>query len=105
MDTALDGKGRWRNVTVAFRVSSEESDDINMRVKLSGLTKQEYIVRRLSERDIIVQPNTRVYKTLRNQMTDILSELKRIEKCADVTNELLDTIQLIAVTLGGMKEE
>lgn len=50
----LDKRGRWRNVTVAFRVSPEESEDLNMRVRLSGLTKQDYIVKRLSERDIIV---------------------------------------------------
>ena len=26
-----DSKGRWRNVTVAFRVSPEENEEINMR--------------------------------------------------------------------------
>ena len=31
-----DAKGRWRNVTVAFRVSPEENEEINMRAKLSG---------------------------------------------------------------------
>lgn len=31
-----DAKGRWRNVTVAFRVSQEENEEINMRAKLSG---------------------------------------------------------------------
>ena len=32
-----DAKGRWRNVTVAFRVSPEENEEINMRAKLSGI--------------------------------------------------------------------
>ena len=36
-----DDKNRWRNKTIAFRVSPEENESINMRVKLSGLTKQE----------------------------------------------------------------
>ena len=32
-----DGQGRWRNLTIAFRVSVEENEDLNMRVRLSGV--------------------------------------------------------------------
>ena len=42
-----DDKNRWRNKTVAFRVSPEENDLINTQVALSGLSKQDYIVKRL----------------------------------------------------------
>lgn len=44
-----DSQERWRNKTVAFRVSPEEDELIETLVRLSGLTKQEYIVRRLQE--------------------------------------------------------
>lgn len=101
----FDKRGRWRNVTVAFRVSPEESEDLNMRVKLSGLTKQDYIVKRLSERDIIVQGNTRVFKALRNQMSAILAELQRIEKYSDITDDFLDTLNLVAETYNGLEEK
>ena len=101
----LDKRGRWRNVTVAFRVSPEESEDLNMRVRLSGLTKQDYIVKRLSERDIIVQGNTRVFKALRNQMSAILEELQRIEKCSDITDDFLDTLNLVAETYNSLEEK
>ena len=47
MDKNLDYKGRWRNKTVAFRVSEEEAKLIDDLVALSGLTKQDYIIRRL----------------------------------------------------------
>lgn len=82
----LDKKNRWRNVIVSFRVSPEESEDLNRRVKLSGLNKQDYIIKRLSERDIIVQGNPRVFKALRNQMTEILTELRRIERCSEISD-------------------
>ena len=85
----LDKQGRWRNVIVSFRASPEERDDLNTRVKLSGLTKQDYIIKRLSERDVIVQGNTRVFKALRNQMSEILLELKRIENCSDLTEDFI----------------
>lgn len=43
----LDKHNRWRNKTVAFRVSPEEDSQIETAVKLTGLTKQDYIIRRL----------------------------------------------------------
>lgn len=105
MEKTLDNKGRWRNVIISFRMSPQERDDLNVRVKLSGLTKQDYIIKRLSECDIIVQPNTRVYKALRNQMAEILSELKRIENGADIDSDLLDIIQITAQTYNGLAEK
>lgn len=42
----LDNHNRWRNKTVAFRVFPEE-EQIETTVRLSGLTKQDYIIRRL----------------------------------------------------------
>ena len=63
----LDNHNRWRNKTVAFRVSPEEDEQLEIAVRLSGLTKQDYITRRLLNRDIVVQGNPRVYKALRDQ--------------------------------------
>lgn len=103
MDKNLDYKGRWRNKTVAFRVSEEEAKLINDCVALSGLTKQDYIVRRLQCLDVVVQGNPRVYKALKNQLAEVLSELRRIQKGSAVDDELLSTIQLITTTLNGLK--
>ena len=86
-------------------MSQQERDDLNVRVKLSGLTKQDYIIKRLLERDVIVQPNTRVYKALRNQMAEILTELKRINTGADIDSDLLYIIQITAQTYNGLPEK
>ena len=66
MEKNLDSKGRWRNKIVAFRVSPEEAEQIDACVRLSGLSKQDYITKRLTDRQIVVQGNPRVY-TVRNQ--------------------------------------
>ncbi len=100
-----DEHNRWRNKTVAFRVSPEEDKQIEAFVQLSGLTKQDYITRRLLNRDVVVQGNPRVYKALRNQLADVLSQLERIGVGETVDDELLDLIELITVTFEGMKEE
>lgn len=99
----LDANGRWRNKTIAFRLSPEENKDLNMRVHLSGLTKQEYITRRCQERDIVVYGNPNVYKALKEQMLAILTELKRIGAGETIDPELLDVIRLVSITFNGMK--
>ena len=100
-----DEHNRRRNKTVAFRVSPEEDAQIERYVQLSGLTKQDYITRRLTHKDVMVQGNPRVFKALRNQLAEVLSELQRIENGNAVNDELLDLIEMIADILGGMKEE
>ena len=76
MEKRLDGKGRWRNRTVSFRTSDEEWDLITILVRISGLTKREYIMRKLTDREIVVQGNPKVYKALKDQMAIILEELR-----------------------------
>ncbi|NCD01982.1 MAG: mobilization protein [Clostridia bacterium] len=105
MDKNLDSKGRWRNRTVAFRVSEEEAKLLDDCVSLSGLTKQDYIIRRLLHREVVVQGNPRVYKALRNQMAGIYAELQRIGQESEISDEFQYTLQLVAETLNGLKEE
>lgn len=100
-----DEHNRWRNKTVAFRVSPEEDEQIEIAVKLTGLTKQDYITRRLLCRDVVVQGNPRVFKALRNQLAAVLEQLQRIEAGKGVDDDLLDTIQMIAEIMDGMKED
>ena len=101
----LDNHNRWRNRTVVFRVSDEENAQIDIAVKLTGLTKQDYITRRLLCKDVVVQGNPRVFKALRDQLFAVLQQLQRIEAGEGIEDELLDTINLIANILDGMKED
>ena len=97
--TTDGGTKRW-----PYRVSRREDEQLEIFVKLSGLTKQDYITRRLLERDVVVQGNPRVYKALRDQLAAVLDELRRIEAGQGVNDELLDTIQMIAIIMNGMQE-
>ena len=101
----LDNHNRWRSKTIAFRVSPEENEQIEIAVRLSGLTKQDYITRRLLEQEIVVQGNPRVFKALRNQIAEILSQLQRIEAGAAPADELLDVIRFLVKIMEGMKED
>ncbi len=104
-EKVMDRQGRWRNKTVAFRVSPQEDEAIETAVRLSGLSKQDYIIRRLLEKDIVVQGNPKVYKALKDELKKILEELKRIENASEVNTDLMEVITLVAETMSGRKED
>ena len=105
MEKSLDAKGRWRNRNVGFRVSEEEAKQLDNLVELSGLTKQDYILRRLLNREVVVQGNPKVFKALKNQMTQIYEELKRLESVSDDNEELLIVVEMVAKIMKGMANE
>ena len=97
----LDKHNRFRSITVGFRVSPEENEQINKFVAVSGLSKQEYCYRLCMQQDIVVNSgNPRVYKALKNNLAEVLEELKNKK---EVTDEMLEIIKLITVTLQGLK--
>ena len=98
----VDKKNRFRNITVGFRVSLEEKEELNRAVAISGLSKQEYCYRRCMERDIVVRGNPRVYKALKDQLENVLTELRRIESNSEIDDVLSDNIKLITLTLNGL---
>lgn len=100
-----DEHNRWRNKTIGFRMSPEEAAQLDEAVRLSGLTKQDYITKKLLDREVIVQPSPRVYKALRDRLDEVLDELRIINDVQTGNDGLLEIINLIAQTLNGLKGE
>ena len=71
------------------------------------LCEQQMCIRdsRLTDREITVVGNPRVYKALRDQMKLIYQELQRLAVDEEVSPDLLETLQMVALTLNGLKEE
>ena len=105
MEKNVDSKGRWRNRNVGFRVFEEEAKLLDDLVELSGLAKQDYILRRLLNREVVVQGNPKVFKALKHQMTQIYEELKRLEKVSNDNEELIIVVEMIATIMKGMVNE
>ena len=101
----MDNHNRWRNKTVAFRMSPEEANQLDAFVQMSGLPKQDYLIQRTLQREVVVIGNPRVYKGLRIQMEAIRDELKRIEANRFIDDELLDRVEQITIIMKSMKEE
>lgn len=97
-----DRHGRWRARTIGFRVSDSENDEINEMVKLSGLTKQEYIVTKLLNKDVVIMGSPRVYKALKDTLAEVLDELHRLKSSSELNERLANTITIVANILGRM---
>ena len=98
-----DNHNRWRNKTVAFRMSPEEAEQLDKFVKLSGYTKQDYLIKRALQQEVKVVGNPRVYKALKNQMAEVYSEIKRFEKSDEITEEFINVLDHISTLLDGLK--
>lgn len=100
---ARDQHNRWRSVTVAFRMSPEENEHLNHLVQLSGMTKQDYIIARLLQKEIVVHGNPRVYKALKERMDAVLKELQRLDTGGQPSPEMLKEIGLMTNMMKEMK--
>ena len=101
---ARDRCNRWRSVTVSFRMSPEENELLHHLAQLSGMTKQDYIIARLLQKEIAVHGNPRVYKALRERMVAIQNELRRIETGQSPSLETLEEIDMMANMMKGLKD-
>lgn len=75
----LDRKGRWRNKIVSFRVSPEEDELIERKVKLSGLTKQAYLIDSILDKEIIVEPSPYVITSIKKEMHKAIESEEDVE--------------------------
>ena len=100
-----DVQGRWRSKTVSFRMSPEENALLDSYAQLSGMTKQDYMIARLLQKEVVVQGNPRVYKALRNQLDAVLMELRRIESAGQVEPERMDQIEYMVRIMEGLNEK
>ena len=63
-----DRNGHIRNKVVAFRMSEEENQMLDRKVALSGLTKQDYIIGCILDKEITVYGNPYVIRSLHNEL-------------------------------------
>lgn len=83
-----DNKNRWRNVTIAFRMSPEENKELDLRVKICGYqTRQEYIIESVLHQKVTAVGNPLMLVQFRKQLRGIEEELKRLTTLEDADEE------------------
>lgn len=89
------GARRVRSKTMAFRVTPEEYEEICELARLSGMDRQDYIVSRLKNKEIIVKPSPRVHKALKDDMARVYAQLLRVRQGGALGPSLERTVQLL----------
>lgn len=99
-----DEKNRWRNKSVGFRVSQEEWDLINDKVRLCGYSKkQDYIMECLANHQITAKGNPLMLTQFRADLRKILAELERINSMEQVDDEFFIPIKTMLEILEAFK--
>lgn len=103
-EKVYDQQGRWRNKIVAFRISPGENEQLNRLVKISGQTKQDYIITRLLEKDFVVMRNPRVYKGLKELLAETRDKLNELVEKSEMPDEdTKEIIRIMTEVIGDMK--
>lgn len=103
-----DTKNRWRNVVVAFRMSPQEAEDLNVKVALSGLSKQDYLIDCCLKHEIRVVCGKKVAKKMQvylEAIEAILEELQFMEEGTVPEEEILAPLQHILEILNKDEEK
>ena len=98
-----DGQGRWRSKTIGVRISPEENAELDALVALSGMTKQDYCIHRMLQRDVVVVGNPRVHKALRIQMEQLCREFSRLCNVNDVSAAALHVLDYLTKIYKGLE--
>ena len=101
----LDAKGRRRCKTIAFRMSPAEADQLDLRVALSGLSKQDFIAKSLLEGTFTVVATTRMRKAVKERVGPVVAELRRIRRAGDMDDELVESLETLSAFAGSFVPE
>lgn len=103
----LDPQGRMRSKTVAFRMSPEEADLLQRYADMSGMTKQDYLISRVLQREVTVVPNKRMQLYMEENMLYVFKELRRLDTGQVLPRDLSELVGMLSgifAALGGEDE-
>lgn len=100
----LDSKGRLRSRVVGFRMSEEESEELNKKVALSGMNKQDYIIESLLKRKIRIVGGRKVIREVQMQLEAILEELQFLDDNTDIEEDIIVPLKTVLEVLAADEE-
>lgn len=79
-----DNKNRWRNKTIAFRMSPEEATELDSRIKLCGYSKrQDYIIESVLHQKITAIGNPYMFIQFKKHLMMIKNKLENLDNLKD----------------------
>ncbi len=91
-----DYRGRLRSKVVSFRMSPEENEILNKKVKIAGLKKQDYLIQCVNDLKIVIYGNPYVYRSLKRELETYIQLFYGIQHLEELD---LDDLELLEYTL------
>ena len=89
-----DNSARKRSKTMAFRCSPEERKLICDMAAWSGMSRQDYIIAKLTDTLVEVRPSVSVQKALKDSMAELTKEVRLAGSYGELSESLQQRIEL-----------
>ena len=90
-----ENSARKRSKTMAFRCTPEERKLICEMAAWSGMSRQDYIIAKLTDTQGEVKPSVSVQKALKNSMAELAKEVRLAASYGELSESLQQRIELV----------
>ena len=99
-----ENSARKRSKTMAFRCTPEEYEMIASMAAWSGMSRQDYIMARLTGTEITVRPSSRTQRALRDSMKGLAERLLAVCDADELDEGLQKQLALVMEIFNGLGE-
>ena len=90
-----ENSARKRSKTMAFRCTPEERKLICEMAAWSGMSRQDYIVAKLTDTQVEVRPSVSVQKALKDSMAELAKEVRLAASYGELSESLQQRVELV----------
>ena len=90
-----ENSARKRSKTMAFRCTPEEHKLICEMAVWSGMSRQDYIIAKLTDTQVEMRPSVSVQKALRGSMAELAKEVRLAVSYGELSDSLQQRVELV----------
>lgn len=90
-----ENSARKRSKTMAFRCTPEEHKLICEMAAWSGMSRQDYIIAKLTDTKVEVKPSVSMQKALKDSMVELAKEVKLAASYGELSDSLQQRLELV----------
>lgn len=90
-----ENSARKRSKTMAFRCTPEEHKLICEMAAWSGMSRQDYIIAKLTDTKVEVRPSVSVQKALKDSMAELSKEVHLAASYGELSESLQQRVELV----------
>lgn len=100
-----DRQGRFRCKTIGYRISPEEYEVLQRKIKMSGLTKQDYMIHCMENQNIKICGSSYVYRSLKNELNHFIELFQNMQQLDDLPLDELEILEYMLNIIINMRNK